>query len=129
MATISRFEDIDGWKMARELTRDIYQITAEGRFARDFGLCNQIRKASVSIMSNIAEGFERDGNREFGNFLSIAKGSAGEVRSQLYVAMDQDYVSAANFEKIYAKADENGRIIGGLMKYLRQSDIRGVKFK
>lgn len=129
MATISRFEDIEGWKMARELTKDIYQITSEGKFARDFGLCNQIRKASVSIMSNIAEGFERDGNREFGNFLSIAKGSAGEVRSQLYVAVDQNYLSMADFKKIYDKADENGRIIGGLMKYLRQTDIRGVKFK
>lgn len=129
MATISRFEDIEGWKMARQLTKDIYDITSEGKFARDFGLCNQIRKAAVSIMSNIAEGFERDGNREFANFLSIAKGSAGEVKSQLYVAADQGYLSTADFEKIYAKADENGRVIGGLMKYLRQSDMRGVKFK
>jgi four helix bundle protein len=128
MATISRFEDIEAWKVARDLTREIYRVTSEGRFARDIGLCNQIRNASVSIMSNIAEGFERDGNKEFGNFLSIAKGSAGEVRSQLYVAADQSYISEDDFTKIYAKADESGRIIGGLMKYLRQSDIRGIKF-
>jgi len=129
MATILRFEDIDGWKMGRELTREVYRVTSEGNFARDFGLVNQIRKASVSIMSNIAEGFERDGNKEFGNFLSIAKGSAGEVRSQLYVALDQSYITEQQFETIYSKADENGRIIGGLMKYLRRSDVPGVKFK
>src|SRR5215203_6999356 len=126
MATILRFEDLDGWKMGRELTREVYRVTSEGNFARDFGLVNQIRKASVSIMSNIAEGFERDGNKEFGNFLSIAKGSAGEVRSQLYVALDQSYITEQQFETIYSKADENGRIIGGLMKYLGQSDVRGV---
>jgi four helix bundle protein len=129
MPTIARFEDIEGWKKARELTRDIYRVTSAGEFARDFGLCNQIRRASVSIMSNIAEGFERDGNKEFGSFLSIAKGSAGEVRSQLYVALDQKYISEDEFEQIYSKADENARIIGGLMKYLRQSNIRGLKFK
>src|SRR6187455_1015360 len=98
MATILRFEDIDGWKMARDLTNDIYRVTSDGQFGRDFGLCNQIRKASVSIMSNIAEGFERDGNKEFCNFLSIAKGSAGEVRSQLYVALDQNYITESQFD-------------------------------
>lgn len=128
MARILRFEEIDGWKLARDLTNDIYRITSAGQFVRDFGLCNQIRKASVSIMSNIAEGFERDGNKEFGSFLSIAKGSAGEVRSQLYVALDQKYINDDEFAKIYSKADENGRIIGGMMKYLRQSDMRGRKF-
>ena len=88
MATIVRFEDLDAWKIARELTRDVYRVTSGEKFSRDFGLKDQIRKASVSIMSNVAEGFERDGNREFCNFLSIGKGSAGEVRSQLYVALD-----------------------------------------
>ena len=129
MATILRFEELDGWKMARDLTKDIYRISSETKFSGDFVLCNQIRSASISIMSNIAEGFERDGNKEFSNFLSIAKGSAGEVRSQLYVAMDQNYISNSDFETIYKKADENGRLIGGLMKYLRTSDVRGLKFK
>ncbi|MFN0141033.1 MAG: four helix bundle protein [Pyrinomonadaceae bacterium] len=129
MATILRFEDIDGWKMARELTKDIYSISATGNFSKDFGLCNQIRRASVSVMSNIAEGFERDGNKEFCNFLSIAKGSVAEVRSQLYVALDQGYISENEFQTIYSKANENGRMIAGLMKYLRSSDVRGLKFK
>lgn len=127
MATILRFEDMDGWKMARELTKDA--VTAKGNFARDLGLSNQIRRAAVSVMSNIAEGFERDGNKEFCNFLSIAKGSAAEVRSQLYVALDQGYISEHEFQTIYAKANENGRVIAGLMKYLRSSEVRGLKFK
>lgn len=129
MATILRFEDIDGWKMARELTKDIYSISATGNFSKDFGLCNQIRRASVSVMSNIAEGFERDGTKEFCNFLSIAKGSVAEVRSQLYVALDQGYISESEFQTIYVKANDNGRVIAGLMKYLRASDVRGLKFK
>lgn len=129
MGTITRFEDIDGWKMARELTKDIYAITSLGPFSRDFGLRDQIRKASVSVMSNIAEGFERDGKREFCNFLSIAKGSAGEVRSQLNVALDQGYISQENFDAADLKAKDNGRVIAGLMNYLRKSDIRGLKYK
>jgi four helix bundle protein len=129
VATITRFEDIQAWKIARELTKEIYRVSSEGAFAKDFGLCNQIRKASVSMMSNIAEGFERDGNKEFCNFLSIAKGSVGEVRSQLYVALDQNYLSQADFEMIYQKTNENGRVIAGFMNYLRDSDVRGLKFK
>jgi four helix bundle protein len=92
MATFKRFEEIGAWQKSRELTREIYKITAAGRFGRDYGLRDQIRRASVSIMSNIAEGFERSGSGEFGQFLSTAKGSAGEVRSQLYVALDQEYL-------------------------------------
>ena len=129
MATIYRFEDLDAWKIARELTRDVYRITQADEFSRDFGLKNQIRKASVSVMSNIAEGFERDGNREFCNFLSIGKGSAGEVRSQLYVALDQDYTTRSEFDHIYLKAQESGRVIAGLSNYLKHSNYSGNKFR
>ena len=86
MATFQKFEQIEAWQRARELTRKVYKITREGAFARDFGLRDQIRDASVSMMSNIAEGFERSGTGEFAQFLAIAKGSAGEVRSELYVS-------------------------------------------
>ena len=129
MATIVRFEDLNAWKIARELTRDIYRITSLDEFSRDFGLKAQIRRASVSIMSNIAEGFERDGNKEFGNFLSISKASAGEVQSQLYVALDQNYISREEFDAIYSKAKESGRVIVGLANYLKQSGYSGLKFK
>jgi len=129
MATIYRFEDLDAWKIARELTQDVYRITQADEFSRDFGLKNQIRKASVSVMSNIAEGFERDGNREFCNFLSIGKGSAGEVRSQLYVALDQDYITRSEFDHIYLKAQESGRVIAGLSNYLKHSNYSGNKFR
>ena len=116
MATIVRFEDLDARKIARELTRDIYRITSAERFSRDYDLKCQIRKASVSIMSNVAEGFERDGNKEFRNFLSIGKGSAGEVRSQLYVALDQNYVSREEFDFLYDKARQSGMVIAGFSR-------------
>jgi four helix bundle protein len=92
MATIERYEDIQGWQRARELTKFIYAITKQEAFARDFSLKDQIRRAAVSVMSNIAEGFERGGRAEFIQFLSIAKSSAAEVQSQLYVALDQEYI-------------------------------------
>ena len=91
MATFERFEDIEAWQKARELTREIYRVSRQGEFARDFDLRSQIRRAAVSIMSNIAEGFERDGVKEFSQFLSTSTGSAGEVASDLYVALDQGY--------------------------------------
>ena len=92
MASFRTFEEIEAWKKSRELVRAIYQATSLGAFSTDYGLRDQIRRASVSIMSNIAEGFEREGTKEFVQFLSIAKASAGEVRSQLYVALDQGYI-------------------------------------
>ena len=92
MASFKTFEEIDACQKSRELTKQVYRITAEGSFARDYGLKDQIRRAAVSIMSNIAEGFERSGTGEFTQFLATAKGSAGEVRSQLYVALDQGYL-------------------------------------
>src|SRR5262250_957362 len=90
--TIKYFEDLEVWKEARRMTREIYRLTQDGKFAKDFGLREQIRRAAVSVMSNIAEGFERGGNQEFIQFLYIAKGSCGEVRSQVYIAYDQGYL-------------------------------------
>lgn len=129
MSTIARFEDLEARKISRELTKEIYRASKNDLFFRDYGLRDQICRASVSVMSNIAEGFERGGNKEFINFLSIAKGSAGEVRSQLYVALDQDYISENEFNSLYNKSFQNSRIIAGHMKYPGQSDIKGIKFK
>ena len=129
MARLERFEDIDAWKVARELTKLIYQVTAAGEFARDFGLRDQIRRATVSILSNIAEGFERGGNKEFLQFLSQAKGSCGEIRAQLYVALDQTYISDVQFQELLEQTIPVSRLIAGLMKYLSASDLRGSKYK
>lgn len=101
MASFNTFEEIDAWQKSRELTKQIYAMTSKGSFARDYGLKDQIRRASVSIMSNIAEGFERSGTGEFAQFLAIAKGSAGEVRSQLYVALDQNYLPKDEFRSLW----------------------------
>ncbi len=100
MASIKRFEDIESWQLARKLTQEIYTISKQNGFEKDFGLQNQTRRASVSILSNIAEGFERNGNKEFLQFLSVAKGSAGEVRAQLYVALDQNYIDRQTFNSL-----------------------------
>jgi four helix bundle protein len=110
------------------LTREIYLVTGTGDFARDFGLRDQIRCASVSAMSNIAEGFERGGNREFVQFLSDAKGSTGEVRSQLCVALDAGFIRQNQFSELYKQAEETSRLIAGFMRYLRQSNYRGAKY-
>ena len=129
MPTFRSIEDIEAWQRARALTREIYRTSNVGRFAKDFGLRDQIQRAAVSIMSNIAEGFERSGSGEFAQFLSIAKGSTGEVRSQLYVALDQEYVTQAEFERLIAGVNETARMISGLMSYLRGSSIKGVKYR
>ncbi|MDQ1640162.1 MAG: hypothetical protein QOF62_3501 [Pyrinomonadaceae bacterium] len=128
MSKIKRFEDIDCWTKARELTRSIYSISLGVRFSRDFALRDQLRRSSISILSNIAEGFERDGNKEFVQFLSIAKGSCGEARAQLYVALDQEYISDAQFRSISEMAIEISRMLSGLIKYLKQSEMAGRKY-
>ena len=120
MKKIERFEDLIAWQKARELTRGVYQVTREGSFARDFGLSGQIQRASVSIMSNIAEGFERGGRGEFHQFLSTAKASCAEVRSQLYVALDIDYLDQSKFNKFLSQAEEVGRIVGGLRASMKR---------
>ena len=129
MATFKKFEEIEAWKKARQLTKRTYALSRTGAFAKDFGLRDQIRRASVSIMSNIAEGYDRSGTGEFVQFLSTAKGSAAEVRCQLYVALDQEYVDDKTFTELSDLAAETANMIGGLMKYLRQSGIRGTKYK
>jgi four helix bundle protein len=129
MPTFQKFEDIDAWKKARELTKEIYKISNSGRFAKDFGLRDQIRKASISIMSNIAESFERGGRKEFIQFLSMAKGSAGGVRSHLNVAIDQTYLDKASYDHLVCLCEETSRLLSGLIKYLSQSNVQGVKYK
>ncbi|MEH2091669.1 MAG: four helix bundle protein [Nostoc sp.] len=114
MSKVERFEDLIAWQKARVLTRDIYQVTQQGAFARDFGLSGQIQRAAVSIMSNIAEGFERSYLGEFHQFLSIAKSSCAELRSQLYVALDVGYLDQVKFNQLLNQAEEVGKIIGGL---------------
>ena len=113
---IERFEDFIAWQKARKLTADIYNVTNEGAFARDFGLKDQIRRAAVSSMSNLAEGFERGRPAEFHQFLSVAKASCAELRTQLYVALDVGYLSTNMFEKLMAQATEVGQILGGLRR-------------
>jgi len=129
MARIEQCDDIDAWKKARELAQAIYEVTSVGEFASDFGLRDQIRRAAVSVMSNIAEGFERSGDKEFRQFLSLAKGSAGEVKAQLYVALDARFLSQEQFDQLYSLATETGRLIGGFMRYLTDSGYKGSKFK
>ena len=114
MAKVQSFEDLVAWQKARVLASDIYRTTRAGEFSKDFGLASQIRRAAVSVLSNIAEGFERGGRPEFHQFLVIAKGSCAEVRSQLYVALDADYLDRSQFQRLYEKTAELGRIIGGL---------------
>ena len=129
MVAIQRFEDLEAWKLARGLTNDIYDVTSTGEFSRDFSLRDHIRRASISIVSNIAEGYERDGDKEFVQFLYIAKGSCGEVRAQLYLAYDRNYLTPEKFATLSSKAVQISRVISGLIKYLRKSQITGKKFK
>ncbi|MFD0989442.1 four helix bundle protein [Mariniflexile jejuense] len=119
MAKFNSFEEIVSWQKARELNREIYLLTIENeKFNRDYGLRDQIRRSSISISSNIAEGFERETTKEFIRFLYIAKASAGEFRSQLYLANDINYLNSEEFEKLKLKVNEVSKLISGLIKYL-----------
>ncbi len=129
MARIERFEDIEAWKKGRSLASQVYQVTSSGEFARDFGLRDQVRRAAVSIPSNIAEGFERGGDKEFRQFLAHAKGSTGELKTHLYIALDAGFVGHDQFEILYVQASEIAQIIGGLMKYLSEARLRGRKYR
>jgi four helix bundle protein len=129
MATIARYEDIQGWQKARELTNFVYAITKQEAFARDFALRDQIRRAAISVMANIAEGFGRDSNREFGQFLSIAKASATEVQSHLYIASDQEYITADQFDQGCQLCTDTMNVIGGFIAYLKKSPLKGKKYK
>lgn len=113
---INRFEDLHVWQKARELTRGIYRVSAGGPFARDFGLKDQLRRAAVSVMANIAEGFERGGRKEFHQFLSVGKASCAEVRSGLYVALDAGYVTQEEFSQLIAIGEEIARMLGRMRK-------------
>jgi four helix bundle protein len=119
VATIKRFEDIQAWQKAREVTRLIYQVTADGSFAKDYGMRDQIQRASVSIMANIAEGFGRHSDKEFANFLNMAHGSASEVQSHLYVALDLNYIDENTFRKLYDLLDEVSRMTLAFAQRLR----------
>jgi len=125
MGKVENFEDLVAWQKARQLTRQIYQTTRKGDFFKDYGLRDQIRRASVSIMSNIAEGFDRGGRPEFHQFVVIAKGSCAEVRSQLYTALDAEYIDKEKFNDLYALAVETSRILGGLRASLKKNRTKG----
>ena len=129
MATIKRFEDLPCWQLARKLSSRFYLLSSEGIFSRDFGLRDQMRRSVVSISSNIAEGFERNGNREFIHYCFVAKASSGEFRSQLYVAFDAGYINETDFIELKQKSEEISKSLSGLINYLQQSEFKGSKFR
>jgi len=119
MAKIERFEDIEAWKVAREISQQVYSITYSGDFAKDFGLRDQVQRSTVSIMANIAEGFDSGSSREFVRFLGYALRSATELQSHLYVALDQDYLSKQEFDTLFASITKCKNLISGFARYLR----------
>ena len=122
MAKFSKFEEIQAWQKDQDLTLRVYRITSDGNFARDFGLRDQIRRASVSIMANIAEGHGRRSSLEFANFLNVARGSAAEVQSHLYIARGLTYIDQAEFDELYQLLTEVSRMTLSLAQYLRTTD-------
>ena len=128
MATAKRFEDLEVWQKAKELTNSIYRISSSGAFARDFGLRDQMRRASVSIMSNIAEGFESQTQALFIQYLGHAKGSAGELRAQLYIALEQNYITEEEFNSAFALAEICSKQLARFIQYLEsQPNARRIR--
>lgn len=127
MATIKRFEDIRGWQSARELTNLVYKMTSQGNFSKDFGLRDQIRRAAISVMSNIAEGFDAGSDAEFVRFLGYSRRSASEIQSQLYTALDQQYITQDLFDKTYQQAEIAKKQINALISYLHKSRQKKIR--
>jgi len=129
MATINNFEELKIWQKARILCQEVYELIEKERFCRDYKLKDQLNGSSGSVMDNIAEGFGRQGNNEFINFLTISNGSALEVKSQLYRALDRKYITAEKFDALEKLIEEINKMIAALIIYLGKSDFRGKKFK
>ena len=127
--TVKKFEELESWQQARMLCKEVYQVTQTQEFERDIRFCSQIRAAVGSIMDNIAEGFEREGKKEFVQFLYIAKGSCGEVRSQLYRAFDVGYITENQFLNLKQQTLDLGNKITNFVRYLNRTDIQGLKYK
>jgi len=126
---INSFEDLNCWKLAREVNKDIFKIISNSLITNDFPLKNQMNRSAGSIMDNIAEGFERNGNKEFIQFVSISKGSCGELKSQLMRAFDRNYISKIELDNIYKKLDLISKMCSGLIKYLKECEQKGWKYK
>ena len=129
MSKVERFEDLKVWQLARELCKEIHKLTLKDSFSRDFKFVRQIKSSSGSVMDNIAEGFERDGNKEFIQFLSISKGSCGETRSQLYRAIDNEYITQEEFNADNEITLECSKMLKGFINYLKDSELKGNKYK
>ena len=121
MSKIKKLEEIKAWQEARELVKEVYSVTSKGKFARDFGLRDQIRRASVSVMSNVAEGYARSSDKEFARSLNIGLGSTAEVQSQLYVARDLGYITNNEFDSLYNRCSKTARLITGFINYLKKA--------
>ncbi|NDP21693.1 MAG: four helix bundle protein [Paludibacter sp.] len=129
MATIHRFEDLEVWQKSRDICKFVFKLTCQEKFSKDFALKDQIKRSSGSVMDNIAEGFERGGNKEFVNFLTFSKGSLGEVRSQTYRAFDYGYIAIEEFDFLIKETVSLTERLGKFISYLKNSEFKGIKFK